>query len=850
MPIGGIGTGTVSLGGRGDLRDWEIMNRPAMGFIPCGLAGGRGGQPFFALNVSGPGGTLTRALEGPLELDEYEGPDGSMAANHGLPRFRRVSFAAAYPFGQVFLEDPDVPVDVTLQAFNPLVPCDVEASSLPVAVLRYRLTNRTSDPLSVSVCATLPNFIGIDGSRLKAGFAGSIVALGAKANRNRFHRGEGLQGIYMSSDGVDPVSEAWGTIALATPASEGVSYRTSWATHTGGWGNDGLGFWDDFSADGVLEDCTPGEEDTPMASLAVKLDLPAGETRAVTFLLAWHFPNRNSWTPKEECKDGCCAPGDRLQNHYTTLYLDAWDAAEKIAPRLDELEARTAAFVGAFCDSTLPVEVKEAALFNLSTLRSQTCFRTADGRFYAWEGCGDRAGCCHGSCTHVWNYEQATAFLFGDLSKTMRDVEFGLCTVDDGLMSFRAGLPEERAGDWRSAAADGQMGCIMKMYRDWQLSGDEDQLRRLWPNVKKALAFAWLPGGWDADRDGVMEGCQHNTSDVEYFGPNPQMESWYLGALRSAEEMALHLGDAEFAAECRRLFAMGRAWTDANLFNGEYYEHQIRPAKDRSGIYPGLLVGMGARDLSSPDFQLGPGCLADQLVGQYMAHITGLGYLLDPANVQTTYRSIRKYNRKVGFFDHFNCMRSYVLGDEVRAAGCQLPQRPPGTPLPLLQRGLDRAGIHRRGGMIYEGQIEEGLETVRDVRARYDGRKRSPFDEAECGHHYARAMASWATVLALTGFHYSAVEARMSLSANPGLHFWSTGFAWGTCDLRREGAGWRAELRVLGGHLSLRRFALDGAGEAELPAARDLTAGSSLEFVVIACSSRRSAPCGRFFLSW
>ncbi len=830
MPVGGIGTGTLSLGGRGDLRDWELMNRPAKGFIPNG--GGRGSAPFFALFVEGPAGKLARALEGPLELDEYEGGGGSMAPNHGLPRFRQASFAAAYPFGQVFLADPDVPVSAVVQAFNPLVPCDVEASSLPVAVLRYRLSNRSQAALNVAVCGSLPNYIGVDGSNLRRGFAGALSTVGAKANRNQFHQGGGLQGIYMRSDGVDPASEAWGTLALSTTAGEGVSYRTSWARGTGSWGGDLLGFWDDFASDGVLEDCPSAGEDAPMASLAVRLNLPAGETRDVTFLLTWHFPNRCSWTPREECKDGCCAPGDRLQNHYTTLYLDAWDAAERIAPRLPELEERTAAFVGAFCTSSLPAEVKEAALFNLSTLRTQTCFRTADGRFYAWEGCGDSAGCCHGSCTHVWNYEQATAFLFGDLSLALREVEFGHSTREDGLMSFRTHLPIERAAEWGTAAADGQMGCIMKMYRDWQLSGDDALLRRLWPNVKKALAFAWMPGGWDADRDGVMEGCQHNTSDVEYFGPNPQMESWYLGALRAAEEMAAHLGEADFAAECRRLFELGRAWTDANLFNGEYYEHQIRPVKDASEIHPGLTAGMGARDLAHPEYQLGSGCLLDQLVGQYMAHICGLGYLLDPAHVQTTYRSLRRYNRKSGFYDHFNPMRSYALGDETALMVASYPKGRLEVPFPYYSEAWTGLEYTAAAGMIYEGQVEEGLEAVRDVRARHDGRKRNPFNEPECGHHYARAMAAWAAVVALTGFQYSAPQGRLALAARPGSHFWSTGRAWGVCEVGRQGEGWRAVLRVLGGALSVGCFALQGAGEVKLEPRRALEAGSVLELAL------------------
>ena len=89
------------------------------------------------------------------------------------------------------------------------------------------------------------------------------------------------------------------------------------------------------------------------------------------------------------------------------------------------------------------------------------------------------------------------------------------------------------------------------MYRDWQLSGDDELLKAHWPRVKRALEFAWIPGGWDADQDGVMEGAQHNTMDVEYFGPSPQMQFWYLGALRATEEMARSLGEDAFADQCR-----------------------------------------------------------------------------------------------------------------------------------------------------------------------------------------------------------------------------------------------------------------------------------------------------------
>lgn len=792
LPLGGIGTGTVALGGRGDLRDWEIMNRPAKGFIP-------GGQhlhgPFFALYARPEGGAaVTRLLEGPLEYFEYEGSSGSGTVNHGLPRFRQCAFATAYPFGQVMLADEDVPIDVRLEAFNPLIPCDADRSGLPVAVLRYVLTSKVDTPVTASVCGTVPNFIGTDGTD------------GAcKENQNKYRAGDGFQGLFMTSRGVDRDAAQWGTMALATTADD-VTCRTAWKRV--GWGASKLDFWDDFSGDGRLEERDADGEDMPSGSLAAHVEIAPMSSVEVTFILAWHFPNRCTWTPapqEEGCCDGgaCCDDGDRIGNYYTTQFDDAWDVVEQVTPQLTTLEADTARFVETFCASDLPDVVKEAALFNLSTLRSQTCFRTPDGRFYGWEGCHDAVGCCMGSCTHVWNYEQTVAFLFGDLANKMREVEFMHATDDDGLMSFRVSLPLSRARDFRHAAADGQMGCIMKMYRDWQLSGDDDLLKTLWPKVKQTLAFCWIPGGWDADRDGVMEGCQHNTMDVEYYGPNPQMGLWYLGALRAAEEMARHLGEDAFADECRDLYERGRIWIDEHLFNGEYYEHEIRPPKSEDDVAEALRIGMGSGDLANPDYQLGAGCLVDQLVGQYMAHVCGLGYLVDEAHVKQTLRSILKYNHRDDLTGHFNVMRSYALAGEAALLMADYPKERPDNPFPYFTEVMTGFEYTAAIGMLYEGMTDEGLACIQDIRNRYDGRKRNPFDEAECGHHYARAMAAWAAHLSLTGFSYSAVTQTMTFTAQPGRYFWSTGYAWGECRITRLGDHMQADLAVLHGELTL-----------------------------------------------
>jgi non-lysosomal glucosylceramidase len=829
LPLGGIGTGTVALGGRGDLRDWELMNRPAKGFVPTSSTV----APFFALFAKTPDAALCRLIEGPIEAHEYEGSHGGPAPNEHLPRFRHASFAAAYPFGRVTLSDPDVPLDVQIKAFNPLVPVDADASGIPIVAFTFSLRNRTTSRVEASVCATLPNFIGIDGWETQRDWKGDTIPIGAKKNRNALRRSGGLVGIFFSSEGVDPKSAAWGTMALATSAAGGVTARTSWVRDR--WGSAVLDFWDDFAADGHLEERPVDESvDVPVASLAVPVEIAAGDAGEVTFLLAWHFPNRFSWTrarpPGLSERSESKGPSDEdwIGNYYTTRYADAWDVVQRETPRLSDLHRRTARFVSTFLASALPNEIKEAALFNLSTLRSQTCFRTPDGRFFGWEGTGNRAGCCHGSCTHVWNYEQATAFLFGELAWSMREVEFGHATSDEGLMSFRVNLPIGRAQQYGKAAADGQLGCVMKMYRDWQLSGRDERLRALWPKVRKAIEFCWIPGGWDADRDGVMEGCQHNTMDVEYYGPNPQMGIWYLGALRAGEEMARAIGETDFAATCRSLFERGRDWIDAQLFNGEYYEHHVRAPKSAGDIAPSLIVGMGAKDVTNPEFQLAAGCLVDQLVGQFMAHVCGLGYLVRPEHARTTLRSILKYNRRDSLHAHFNNMRTFALDGEAALLMASFPKGRPKNPFPYFGEVMTGFEYTAAVGMLYEGMIGEGLRCIRDVRARYDGRKRSPFDEAECGHHYARAMASWAALLALSGFHYSAPSKRVTFAAKAGRHFWSSGYAWGDCEIAAVGKGFTVRLHVLEGKLDVGELNLGTAGGAVVAPARELRAGDTL----------------------
>ena len=483
LPLGGIGTGTIGLGGRGDLRDFELGNRPAKGYRPD--------TAFFAVRAQvGDAPPQALVAEGPLPLSSYEGAFGSAAANHGLPRFARSTFDAAYPLGQVHLADDDFPVEVTLQGFNPLVLTDPDRSSLPVAVLRHRLTNRTDETVSVSVALSMSNFVGANGTDDTTG-----------GNLNAHHSSgtatEGLTGVTMTAPELDPTAEAAGEVTLAVLRSAGVlvSHRLGWADHS--WGNSLLDFWDDLLDDGMLEPRVSAAT-RPIASVVGAIELAPRATAELTFLITWSFPHRRAWRSEEygginlgEYAD------DVVGNAYALAHPDSWQTAVESADGLDELEQMTLDTVRAVVEVDCPTEVVEAALSNLSTLRSPTVFQTADGRYYGWEGVGDRAGSCFGTCTHVWGYEFATTQLFAPISQSFRRTQYLLCTDDRGLMSFRAGLPIEKSQSWDIAAADGQMACLVHLYLDWRLSGDDALLAELWPAARRTLEFCWIPGGWD-----------------------------------------------------------------------------------------------------------------------------------------------------------------------------------------------------------------------------------------------------------------------------------------------------------------------------------------------------------------
>jgi non-lysosomal glucosylceramidase len=381
------------------------------------------------------------------------------------------------------------------------------------------------------------------------------------------------------------------------------------------------------------------------------------------------------------------------------------------------------------------------------------------------------------------------AYLYPDIERSMRDTDFLVNMRPDGSMSFRTPVPLRPGGNNVHPAADGQMGCVMKVYREWMLGAGDDWLRTLWPNVKRALEYAWVK--WDADRDGVMEGEQHNTYDIEFYGPNSMMGTLYLGALVAASRMARHLGDTGTAESYEKLFEQGRARLDQLLWNGEYYIQKVDETQQKAAKY-----------------QYGDGCLSDQLLGQWFAEVAGLGKLLPHDHVKTALGSIYRYNFHEDFGDFPNAQRLYALNDEKGLLLCSWPRgkRPA---LPFVYSDEVWTGIEYQvaAHLIYEGMPKEGVSVVEAVRARYDGARRNPWNEIECGHHYARAMSSWSLLTALSGFGYSAPQKEVRfaprVNANDFRCMYSAGTAWGSFAQRAARQRIDAEITVEGGALEV-----------------------------------------------
>ncbi|MFC2158518.1 GH116 family glycosyl hydrolase, partial [Acidobacteriota bacterium] len=583
----------------------------------------------------------------------------------------------------------------------------------------------------------------------------------------------------------------------------------------GGWWDAVTLTWKNIET-GTLMDNPPVEGTSPGASIFVPFTLEPGGEKTIRLLISWYVPESNmrlgsDLDPSLRSEEPTLCELGNFIPWYAGRFSDIYDIAEYWRSNYADLQQKTRLFTDTFYDTDLPAEVVEAAAANLTILKSPTVLRQKDGRYWCFEGCSDDRGCCHGSCTHVWNYAQAVAHLFPGLERSLRETEFLNSQDERGHQTFRTPLPIRPPSHNFHAASDGQLGGIMKVYREWRISGDTEWLKSLWPRIKQSLDYCIRT--WDPKGKGVLEEPHHNTYDIEYWGPDGHCSSFYLGALDAAVRMGKALeDDIQTYVE---LLEKGKTFYETELYNGEYFIQKIQtegleaeyPGIDYSGNGDGYQKIIDTLNQEGPKYQYGNGCLSDGVLGFWIGLVCGLDEIVDVEKVTSHLLAIHKYNLKRDLSDFANPQRpSFAMGNEGGLLLCTWP-RGGELSLPFVYSNEVWTGIEYQvaSHLMFEGKVEEGLDIVRECRDRYDGRIRNPFNEYECGHWYGRALSSYGLIQGLTGIRYDAVEKTLYINSRVGDSFRSfltTDGGFGTVGLK---AG-QPFLDVKKGNIEVERF--------------------------------------------
>lgn len=778
FPIGGLGAGMFCMEGTGAISHMSVRNRPEIFHEPA---------MFAAISVKGIQNGA-KLLEGPVpdwkKFGRSDAGNGLGGSTTGLPRFRNASFNVKFPFAHLDISDADLPLKIQVTGWSPFIPTDDDNSSLPAGAMEYTFTNTGKTTVEAVFSYNAKNFLWTDKGKnliksIQHGFVLATEGTTEKPSKTDF--------AIFTDDDATAVDHCW--------------FR-------GGWWDPVTMAWNTVKNGGV-KSVAPVDIDAPGASLFVPFSLAPGKEKAIRVMMTWYCPESDQThgemgVRKENCDpaSGCCnSPADIALDKYDKdfdgkfykpWYSSRFKTVEEVSAYWKQkyavLRENSMLFTNAFYGSSLPAEIVEAVAANLTILKSPTVMRQYDGRLWSFEGCGDNWGCCHGSCTHVWNYAQAIPHLFPALERSLRNTEFCENQDEKGHQNFRAVLPIKPASHDFHAAADGQLGGIMKVYREWRISGDSEWLKKIFPMVQKSIEYCIST--WDPRRTGAIEEPHHNTYDIEFWGPDGMHGSFYIGALNAMIAMGKFL--SKDVSQYQSLAAAAKKIIETELFDGEYFIQKIKvdglnaknPATEKSfgGEYSKEAIALLEKE--GPKYQYGKGCLSDGILGSWIGRMCGLQDTIDKQKIISHLKAVYKYNLKNNLSEHANPQRpAYALGDEGGLLLCSWPKGGK-LSLPFVYSDEVWTGIEHQvaSHLMLMGNVKEGLSILQTSRNRYDGRIRNPFNEYECGHWYARALSSYGYLQALTGVRYDAIEKTLYIDSKIGdfTSFLSTETGFGT----------------------------------------------------------------------
>ncbi len=787
MPVGGINTGQVYLGGDGQLWYWDIFN----------------------IQRIRPGGPGDKFYINPMVQDHKFDQGFAIRINKLLPTtitpmvrplnndgFSEITFKGEYPMGKVTFKDVDFPVSVKLNSYSPFIPTDHESSDFPAVVMEYSLTNDSKDKVSVELFGWLQNM---------SNFQTANSAEGTHSNTIQ-KSGNSIQLVtssIVSSENKDLPD--YGNMSLTL-----LEGNKSWATPSSS--ND---------IDYNLGEIRGSEKKTAETRLGINLTgvigkeviLEAGESKSITFILSWYFPNVH----RKESGFHDLKNRENLRHYYSKKFNSSADVANIIVANQEKYLKTTKTWNKIWYDASLPLWFLDRTFLNTSILATTSCYRLDDltddpdneNRFYTMEG----VYLGHGTCTHVFHYEQALGRVFPSLARQLRtQIDYGLSYNEDGVIGYRGELSSIGQHDGRGYAVDGQAGTILRAYREHTTASDNVYLKTYWPKIKKSLEYMIAH---DAERsvtaDGILEGIQYNTLDKMWYGKNAWQSSMYNAALLAGTAMATEMGDKLFAKKCEAIAKLGQQNITNQLFDGEYFIN-IPDSENTENPNTGI------------------GCHIDQVLGQSWAIQAGLPRVLPKKETVSALKSIFKYNfqKDVGkYLDTATIknVRFYALPGEAGTIMCTFPKggalESKGTKaaewdnlvVGYFSECMTGFTYQAAAHMIAEGLVDEGMTMIKAIHNRYAPNKRNPYNEIEYGNHYTRAMSSYGAFISASGFTLNEPNGSIGFAPkiNP-IDFKSafiTGNSWGTFIQNVKNGTQKVSLELAYGSLKLSEIKLD-----------------------------------------
>ncbi len=801
LPLGGIGTGSISIGGDGLLKQWQISNNIRHdAFIP---------NSFFSIwtrKIGDPTKSSTcKALICPKVHEDLNFKPAESVSDHKigiaakeifeiLPGIEEIQFCGEYPIAFLDFIDPSLPIDISLTTYNPFIPLDPKNSGLPLIIFHFNIKNTSNSPCEVSLAGNFLNFLGWDGLKVFKGTESVLFA----GNINEHKKIGNWNALQMSTKTLLKTDRRYGNITFTIDKPDAM-IASQWSNLKD--------FWNHFSKEGHFPK-NSSEEVSPIGqtwtgSLGSRKTLNPGENMEVKFFLAWNFPNRVvDWIlDKNQIPDNHTEFW--VGNYYNKWLKNSLDLIKYIQENLSQLDKKTEKFHEIMFSTTLPPEVITSITAPMSTIRTPSCFWMNDGSFHGFEGCHGASttsrsgGCCPLDCTHVWNYEFSLAHLFPSLERTMRETEFKM-QHDSGYLPHRSVIPlylpqltKEGTWDMIGPAIDGMFGTILKIYRDFLITGDQDFLKKSWPLIIRLMEYIFE--NHDKNLKGVIYSEQPNTYDCTIYGINTFIGSLYLTTLLTCEKISRELNIPDWPEKFRKIYNSGKQILDQECWNGEYYIQKYDKEKIK-------------------EHQYGIGCHSDQLIGQWWAFELGFGYILPPDHINKAVESIVRYNFKESL-EGIQQFRIFASATDSGMLNCTWPYGEEPS-VPILYSNEVWTGIEYEVATlcIYTGKIPEALKIIKAIRKRYDGTRRNPWNEVECGDHYVRAMSSWTLLHALTGVDY--IMELKQLKFGPKINtenfktFFITGTSWGQITQQISSKKVSFSLTIFHGELELKSFLL------------------------------------------